>query len=860
MRPARSLLTLFLLAAFTVLLSGHAEAGFDRAIYVKKIGCPAGSKHDPLNRDGCWACPEGMVPTVFGTASPAACERPARSEFTYVEGRRPVRKNSRPFQGCADLDRQDPRKKVFFDVYGGNGVLGACYACPRDYLPTAEHVSSARKCEKVISVQRARAIYKRRHGCGPLESYDYTENPGLRSKRIDNARFPPFADPRNGGECWACPANAPYRTVNAVTGDDDEVKKKACAETPGEIFAADTGAVCRDIIKAIRGGAEAGKKLAAELDKLLAPVVGPIEKEINKLTSQIQSPRELDKVFDDMARALAPIQPALDEVARYGQQAKAGGVSLDSVMLNGDVICSGDRRKIDAALARAGINTNFKYGSGSGSARRAYHAFSIALMVKPKPEIPLIIAASFNIVTDFRGTLRNYVSLGLGGSTSARLEPRIGYMIFPEAELRYFEGIGNLGTEVIVGPGDMLDRFMARNRKVTGKPGGSARGGGQYFDNPPTRRTSGSGQYFDNPPPRRNQYDSPNSPLTGARNQYDSPNSPLTGGRNQYDSPNSPLARGRNQNQYDSATSRLDDGNYQQLQLKPQSGRSGNAYQNADQVKNRGQYQNADQVKNPGQYDVPTSPYGPPPQPGYAGAPLTPGYGKAPFRPEYQGPPQAPPYGAPPNTSGYGAGPPPFGGVAGRQYDKLQLKPQSGRGNSGQYFDRPPPGAANQYQTLRLKPNEYQTLRLKDTPGYQFLPKSPPPRLPGNATRPVPGVAIVPLQVSGRRDDDWFPKVCRDLGWCRDGRVARGTPSRPPAQNSVTVPVRTPTTSSGTGGGVAAAALLPWPQNMSIAVSMNPGGVNKPGIGLSLPLFAAGRSRTPVDVTATVDFTFRVGQ
>ena len=102
------------------------------------------------------------------------------------------RKNSRVGQGC-------PHGQ-FWDVKGGNGLLGACYSCPKHYHRTATAVDHKHACARSINEKLHHAKFQHKFPCKPGQ----------------------FNDPRKGGECWSCPSGYD-RNITPVTS------RSACA-------------------------------------------------------------------------------------------------------------------------------------------------------------------------------------------------------------------------------------------------------------------------------------------------------------------------------------------------------------------------------------------------------------------------------------------------------------------------------------------------------------------------------------------------------------------------------------------------------------------------------------------------------
>lgn len=183
-----------------------AKALWSKATYKGKLfkSKPSGAFIDPRNGGEYWSCPKGTHRTiVHAVTSSKACER--RASTSYKKAPK-YRKNSHIGQGC-------PGGK-FWDVKGGNGLLGACYSCPSGYKRSASAVDSSKACSRRISAK----LYKaKKHGV-------------LKNPKPAGA----FLDPRNKGEYWSCP-KAYGRTVVYPVNHSSKACKKSI---PGKSYAA----------------------------------------------------------------------------------------------------------------------------------------------------------------------------------------------------------------------------------------------------------------------------------------------------------------------------------------------------------------------------------------------------------------------------------------------------------------------------------------------------------------------------------------------------------------------------------------------------------------------------------------------
>lgn len=95
-----------------------------------------------------------------------------------------------PSASCTSPSFADPR----------NG--GECWTCPNTYVRNASPITASDACWKPVSENLSKATQVGRTGCGSGS----------------------FSDPRNGGECWSCPAGY-GRTLDPVTAP------RACSQT-----------------------------------------------------------------------------------------------------------------------------------------------------------------------------------------------------------------------------------------------------------------------------------------------------------------------------------------------------------------------------------------------------------------------------------------------------------------------------------------------------------------------------------------------------------------------------------------------------------------------------------------------------
>ena len=177
------------------LTSATACAKSDLSVPLKRMTakfagglCPAGSFFDPIRGGECYSCPSGYQRSAAHIDADNACFVPAGKQSV-----RATRIDNTPWpHECSKFAGS------FHDAWDG----GACWRCPAGYNRTGSHINSNQGCSR--GEQHAQASPRGQAQCKPGE----------------------FSDPRNGGECWSCPAGT-YRTVFPVTGGE------ACEQRAG---------------------------------------------------------------------------------------------------------------------------------------------------------------------------------------------------------------------------------------------------------------------------------------------------------------------------------------------------------------------------------------------------------------------------------------------------------------------------------------------------------------------------------------------------------------------------------------------------------------------------------------------------
>jgi hypothetical protein len=423
-----------------------AEASFSKAKYHSKVGI-CGSKYGPRKygktRYGkaflhvwnktCWSCPTGYK----RTANP------------NVKGKNACRR-----AGKTSYKRTKKHKKVKFLGKCPKGQFvhtlnQTCYSCPKGYRRSANpHVAGAKACIRKTKAKLAAGKYR-----------------GNAPKGLLCAKGT-FYDPRKGGQCWSCPRSHKHRTVNPVT------HPKACASKFVQVFAADPGAMCRSAITALRDGGKKAQKFQAKIDKVASVVTKPLSKLMKEIVPDVRSPKELKKIINrlplDDPRTDRAITELVKIIGNANIQAK-----ITNVIMDPNVVCSGNPKKIVNALVGAGLPRQLKFdraglfdnfpiknahaSHSSRTSRRPFVVLSAAFSaIGRKAGIPVGLGPTITvaIVSDLHQNVRVFVAPGPTFSVKAvpfdKIDKSvsIGVMFFPYASINNFAEFNQLGLEL----------------------------------------------------------------------------------------------------------------------------------------------------------------------------------------------------------------------------------------------------------------------------------------------------------------------------------------------------------------------------------------------------------------------------
>lgn len=457
-----------------------AEASYSKAKYHGKTFCPKGAFFDPRKGGQCWSCPAGTHRTLFPVTGKAACEKRASLSATKATFRG-KRKNSKP-------------KGSFYDPRKG----GEYWSCPRGYpRRTAYKVTDRRACatkriigEKLTRAKfRAKVIRSKPKGAffDPRKGGEYwscprgykrgptavtAKNACIRANKASRMKATfvkgfgcprgQFFDPRKGGQCWSCPTKT-FRTTRAVTS------AQACTTNFGNIIA-DGTAICRSFISTMAKGAKGMNDAQNLIKKITGPLMAPVKKVMSTITKNIKAPSGMDKMANQIGRALAPYQRQMEAMSAMSAQIRRNKTRVRNVLLNSNIMCSGNGGQIISALKKAGANPRRRADLFDGLFVKSAHAstrfgtfYAFSLTNEGRLATDAIgLTIGFTLVTDFKANTRLYFSYGPYTSTRPGISGSLDFMVFPKAKIDGFHGIQNLGIEWGFAPGETIENFVAK--------------------------------------------------------------------------------------------------------------------------------------------------------------------------------------------------------------------------------------------------------------------------------------------------------------------------------------------------------------------------------------------------------------
>lgn len=413
---------------FATIATGNAAgADFTKAVYHGKAFCPKGTHFSARKGGQCWSCPSGTKRTLLP-----------------IKGNKACKKKSRKLYKKAAVVKKD---KAACKKAGLKWRKKQCWSCTGGYKRSLSGITSAKACVRKIKTKHYKAKYVQDFGCGI----------GL------------YMSIKKFGQCFKCPASHKFRTINKLTG------AKACTNSFGKVFAADTSGFCRKVVGAIRDGNNGMAKIKKQVTKITAPVTKPIAKLLNKAAPDLKSPKAVSDMLRKLNIAKPRYQPVFEELGRVAA-INQSPAKFSKVVLNPDLVCSGDAKRVNKALLAAGLRKDLKLKKAglfdgllipsahayNADARTVLHVISASGSVKAKGA-PFAFAPSVAIVTDFGPRFHVYLSFGGALTSSPSSGAAFGYMIFPSAAIKNFKGINILGLELEVGAQQLLD-VISRNK------------------------------------------------------------------------------------------------------------------------------------------------------------------------------------------------------------------------------------------------------------------------------------------------------------------------------------------------------------------------------------------------------------
>jgi|JI10StandDraft_1071094.scaffolds.fasta_scaffold105666_2 hypothetical protein len=155
--------------------------------------CPAGTFASPGTKT-CWSCPAGYIRSAYPISGPRACYKADPSVKAVTS---PATFLSKKFCPAGS----------FWDAF----EEGMCWSCPDGYRRSATLITAPDACIAGTGGNRLETFAEvvKDAGCRPGEIFD----------------------PRNGGECWACPTGQLRQVAFPITGPN------ACGAPAGIAFA-----------------------------------------------------------------------------------------------------------------------------------------------------------------------------------------------------------------------------------------------------------------------------------------------------------------------------------------------------------------------------------------------------------------------------------------------------------------------------------------------------------------------------------------------------------------------------------------------------------------------------------------------
>lgn len=372
----------------------------------------------------CWQCPSGYKHDDIFKA-------PTDSKVCKDEGGRSKKEGTK--HGKASVAIPPCPSGEWISTHNGY-----CYSCPGGYTHDRTKFGNVDGvCWKDVADKYSAAK--------PMTGNVFCE---------DKSAFP---DPIEGGTCWKCPAAAPTRTVGARVDSDRACVSATCGKEGGRpcliterIPSCDAGLV-EDIVKnQCVTEAVAFAVCKATVDSLKA---GRVPSQLQPFFNQAQqrtkgvAPPQLDEYKRKALAFVEQHKGAIPEIQRMHQLIQSEKAKVDA-LFDANVLCSPSKLKaMLTGTAKALVTPNYRGNVFFGNTLVASAAAELGV----QSGIILVIgfALDKNGLPNFSGEMGVYGWVGPQFVTNVSAGLSRGYMIFPAAKLKDFEGWGwGLGASV----------------------------------------------------------------------------------------------------------------------------------------------------------------------------------------------------------------------------------------------------------------------------------------------------------------------------------------------------------------------------------------------------------------------------
>ena len=336
--------------------------------------CPSGQFFDPIDNGSCWSCPSGYNRTAYSVKDDKACSKAVPATYSTA---RKVKASKAAALGCGPYGN-----KSFFDLTD----LGTCWTCPSSnpvrtlYAVTDDKACASNICGKENG--RPCYVWERIPSCDGGLMEDPFKNECVRPKNL------------------ACAATIGVVAAFKRMTDDAKRAKKAVEDA-----ALDAAPGVRAVLRFVQNQ---GEQLKEEQNKLMRKI------DLSKVTNQ----------FETLVAEHAEDLTRMADVAKSMANKKN---KVMAVLLNPDVICSGNGKTIADALKKAGLESMFAGLEPSlwrqfnpiatAHAAQATNRMGVQIdIIPPFPEPYNGISVGVKFSTDFKNN--HALSIPLGYSKS----------------------------------------------------------------------------------------------------------------------------------------------------------------------------------------------------------------------------------------------------------------------------------------------------------------------------------------------------------------------------------------------------------------------------------------------------------